>query len=99
MQIHIPRLPMARGWREGQREGPQLAGAHPAQHSHPTTPGRTLPPGEMHPGSHSPQLGWIWVVMLGMAGAGLEGRGPVGGLGKGCPGDSRSDGVHVPHSL
>lgn len=80
MQIHIPRLPMAWGW----RKGPQLPGVHPAQDSHPTTPGRALLPGEMHPGSHSPQLGWIWVVMLGMAGAGLEGSGLVGGLGKGC---------------
>lgn len=71
----------------------QLPRAHTAQGSHPVTQGRTIPPVEMHHGGHSPQPGWIWVVMLWMAGAGLEGGGLVGGVGKGGWGTAGSDGA------
>lgn len=84
------------GERDKERDHSSL---EPTQPRTPPDNLRTLPPGESHPGSHSPILGWIWVVVLRMAGAGLEGGRLVGGLGKGCSGHIRSDGVHVPHGL
>ena len=59
------------------------------------TQGRTPPPGEMQPSGQSPQPGWIWVVTLGTAQAGLEGGGLAGGMGKGAGGQQ---GVMEPKS-
>lgn len=90
--MQIPRLPMAKGMEKGTKRGTTAPWSPPSLGLPLTTPGPFL----LGRGSHSLQLGWIWVVVLGMAGAGLEGGRLVGGLGKGCPGDMRSDGVHVP---
>lgn len=52
----------------GTERDQQLPRAHPAQGSHPVTQSRTLPPGEVHPGGHSPEPVWFWVVTPGEAG-------------------------------
>lgn len=79
MQIHIPRLPMAWGW----RKGPQLPGVHPAQDSHPTTQAGPFFLGRCILAVTARSwvgFGWSCWGWLELAWKG----GLVGGLGKGC---------------
>lgn len=70
LQIHVPRLPMAWGWREGRREGPTAPQSPPRPGLPPCDPGqdpsswgdapqRLQPTAGLDSGSHA-EDGWSW---------------------------------------